>query len=231
MAAIMFTDLVSYSASMGKNETLTLDLLEEHRRILRDFFPHYEGKEVETAGDLFFVIFDGTLQSARCAYEIQKTLYERNASLPPEKQIKLRIGLHVGDVVHLGKNVHGDKVNIAARIQPLAEPEGICMSEDMKRQIEGQFEGQVVKLGQAELGNIQVPVEVWRVVMPWEEPPSEVSEQVKFKLRQKKGQQAVLVAKTVLIFTLFLLAGLYIWQWEKNQRRREWKIWKRIIYI
>lgn len=227
----MFTDLVSYSASMGKNETLTLDLLEEHRRILRDFFPHYEGKEVETAGDLFFVIFDGTLQSARCAYEIQKTLYERNASLPPEKQIKLRIGLHVGDVVHLGKNVHGDKVNIAARIQPLAEPEGICMSEDMKRQIEGQFEGQVVKLGQAELGNIQVPVEVWRVVMPWEEPPSEVSEQVKFKLRQKKGQQAVLVAKTVLIFTLFLLAGLYIWQWEKNQRRREWKIWKRIIYI
>jgi TolB-like protein/Flp pilus assembly protein TadD len=216
----MFTDIVSYSGMMQKNEALTLELLEEHRLILRPIFLKYGGREIETIGDAFFVEFDSAVQAANCALEIQKTLRARNAGVLLEKQIRLRIGLHVGDVVHVGSHVHGDKVNIAARIQPLVEPEGICISEDMARQIQNQIELPVVKLGKGELKNIQVPMDVYRVVMPWEKPSSEFSERLRFKLRQKRGQQAVLVVKALCIFTLFILEGLYIWQ-QMGEKRRD----------
>src|SRR5262245_56646919 len=125
LAASMFTDIVGYSALTQQNEARTLALLQEHRRLLRPVFPRYGGREVETAGDSFFVEFASTLAAAHCAAAMQKTLFECNANEPPERQIWIRIGLHVGDVVQMGQNVHGDEVNIAARIVPLAAPGGI----------------------------------------------------------------------------------------------------------
>jgi adenylate cyclase len=183
LAAIMFTDIVGYSALMQKNEALTLELLAEHRNLLRPLFPRYGGREVETAGDAFFVEFASALQAARCALEIQHTLHDRNAAVPPERQMRLRIGLHVGDVVYLGKNVHGDKVNIAARLLPLAAPEGICLSEDMARQIQQQIDAPIVKLGRAELKNIALPMAIYRVVMPWEKRHLPWTERLKFQFR------------------------------------------------
>lgn len=115
LAAIMFTDMVGYSAMTQRNEHLALELLEEHRQILRSFFPKHAGYEVETAGDAFFVEFISALEAVQCAIEIQKALYDRNKSVSSDKQIRIRIGVHLGDVVHSGKNVLGDGVNIAAR--------------------------------------------------------------------------------------------------------------------
>jgi TolB-like protein/class 3 adenylate cyclase len=218
LAAIMFTDIVGYSALMQKNEAHTLELLEEHRKLLRPIFSKYGGREVETIGDAFFVEFASAVQAFQCAYEIQKTLFERNTSIPQERQIWIRIGLHVGDVVHLGAYVHGDKVNITARIQPLAEPGGICLSEDMARQIQNQIEVPIVKLGRGELKNIQVPVNIYKVVMPWEKKRLPWSERLKFKLRQKKAQQIALVVKTLLISAILILAGLSIWQWMEGKK-------------
>jgi class 3 adenylate cyclase len=218
LAAIVFTDIYSYSASMGKNEALTLDLLEEHRQLLRSIFRKYQGKEVETTGDSFFVIFVSTLQAVHCAMEIQTKLPERNLKEPPERQILIRIGLHVGDVVHMGKNVHGDKVNITARIQSVANPGGICLSEDMEQQIRGQIGARTEELGKSELKNIEIPMEVWRVVMPWEESRFSWSERVKFRLKQKRAQQMILVTKTLLISTILILAGLCIWQWIEKKK-------------
>ena len=143
----MFTDMVGYSAMIQKNEELALELLEEHRRILRPIFKKHDGSEVETAGDAFFVEFNSALDATNCAIDMQKVLYERNQKEEADKQILIRIGLHVGDVVHLGKHVHGDGVNIAARMEPMANPGGICLSEDVYRQIHNKIELPLRKLG------------------------------------------------------------------------------------
>ena len=88
----------------------------------------------------FFVEFNSALEAVNCAVEIQKMLRQRNSKVDQEKQIILRIGLHVGDVIHIGKHVHGDGVNIAARLEPLSPPGGICLSEDVVRQIKNKIE-------------------------------------------------------------------------------------------
>lgn len=167
LVAIMFTDMVGYSAITQKNENLALELLEEHRQILRSFFSEHGGHEVETAGDAFFVEFTSALEAVQCAIEIQKALFERNKSIPSEKQIRIRIGVHLGDVVHSGKNVLGDGVNIAARIEPLAHSCGICVSQDVARQIQNKIDLPIKKIDKAKLKNIQLPVDVYAVVLPW----------------------------------------------------------------
>ncbi len=167
LVAIMFTDMVGYSAITQKNENLALELLEEHRQILRSFFSEHGGHEVETAGDAFFVEFTSALEAVQCAIEIQRALFERNKSVPSEKQIMIRIGVHLGDVVHSGKNVLGDGVNIAARIEPLAHSCGICVSQDVARQIQNKIDLPIKKIDKAKLKNIQLPVDVYAVVLPW----------------------------------------------------------------
>ena len=121
----MFTDMVGYTAHTQRNEKLALELLEEHRDVLRELFPRFHGREIETAGDAFLVEFARALEAARCAIEIQRALATRNIAVPPERQIQIRIGIHVGDVVHKDGKLMGDGVNIAARLEPLAEPGGI----------------------------------------------------------------------------------------------------------
>src|SRR6266403_5860517 len=109
----MFTDMVGYTALSQRNEPLALELLEEHRRILRSIFPRFNGTEIKTIGDAFLVEFQSALEAAQCALEIQRTLAKRNADAPAERQIQVRIGVHIGDVVHRGGDVYGDGVNIA----------------------------------------------------------------------------------------------------------------------
>ncbi|MBI4547942.1 MAG: tetratricopeptide repeat protein [Ignavibacteriae bacterium] len=167
LAAIMFTDMVGYSALTQKNEKLALELLDEHRKLLRPILSKHGGREIETAGDSFFVEFGSALEATQCAIEIQKTLFKRNKSSPPERAITIRIGLHLGDVVYMDKHVHGDGVNIAARIEPLAEPGGISISEDMARQVQNKIELPVIRLGNSELKNIQLQMDIYQIVMPW----------------------------------------------------------------
>ena len=163
----MFTDMVGYSALTQKNEDLALELLEEHRRILRPFFGKHEGHEIETAGDAFFIEFNSAVEAAICAVEIQEALYARNVTEPPERHIHIRIGLHIGDVVYLDQHVHGDGVNIAARMEPLAQPGGICISEDVARQVKNKISYPVRKLGAEKLKNISMPMDVYCIQLPW----------------------------------------------------------------
>src|SRR6266705_1762576 len=165
LAAIMFTDMVGYSALSQRNEALALELLEEHRGVLRGLFPKHQGTEIKTTGDGFLVEFASALAAVRCAVEIQRALAERNQAQPAERQVRIRIGIHLGDVVRSAGDVHGDGVNIAARIEPLAEPGGICISNSVYDQIENKVEHALVRLSRPELKNIQASVQVYKLVL------------------------------------------------------------------
>ena len=206
LAAIMFTDMVGYSALAQKDEALALSLLHEHREILRPLFRQHNGTEIKTIGDAFLVEFNSALDAVQCAAEMQKTLMEHNASSRETIKIHIRIGLHVGDVVYRENDVFGDGVNIASRIEPLAEPGGICLSQQVYDQVHNKFPATFVKLGAADLKNIQAPVNVYRLVLPWQKGRSSVFEQLAFRLRQKKKTRAAVAATLV---ALVLGAGIW----------------------
>jgi TolB-like protein/class 3 adenylate cyclase/Tfp pilus assembly protein PilF len=170
LAAIMFTDMVGYSALSQRDGKLALELLEEHQRLLREIFPRFHGTEIKTIGDAFLVEFNSALAAAQCAIEIQRALAHRNADAPTQRQIQVRIGVHIGDVEHRGGDVYGDGVNIASRIEPLAGAGGICVSMDVERQIRNAVETRFEKLAPTELKNISVPMDLFRIVLPWEIP-------------------------------------------------------------
>src|SRR3954452_10939815 len=169
LAAIMFTDMVGYSALAQRDDKLALELLEEHRKLLREIFPRFRGSEIKTIGDAFLVEFNSALEAAQCAIEIQRALAKRNADAPAGRQIQLKIGIHIGDVIHREGDVYGDGVNIASRIEPLAGAGGICVSMDVERQIRNAVETRFEKLAPTELKNISVAMELFRIVLPWEQ--------------------------------------------------------------
>jgi len=165
----MFTDMVGYSALSQRDDKLALELLEEHRQLLREIFPRFNGTEIKTIGDAFLIEFQSALEAAQCAIEIQRTLAKRNHDVTAERRIELKIGIHIGDVVHRGGDVYGDGVNIASRIEQLAGAGGICVSMDVERQIRNALETRFEKLAPTELKNISVPMDLFRIVLPWEQ--------------------------------------------------------------
>src|SRR5438552_10611346 len=201
LAAIMFTDMVGYSALAQRDDKLALELLEEHRRLLREIFPRFHGTEIKTIGDAFLVEFGSALEAAQCAIEIQRTLAKRNHDVTSDRRIEVKIGIHIGDVVHREGDVYGDGVNIASRIEQLAGAGGICVSMDVERQIRNALEARFEKFGSAELKNIKLPMELFRIVLPWETgTKAEVGASRNFS---KKSSFPVTAAAVVLVSLLF----------------------------
>jgi adenylate cyclase len=208
LAAIMFTDMVGYSALAQRDDKLALELLEEHRQLLREIFPRFHGVEIKTIGDAFLVEFGSALEAAQCAIEIQRILAKRNHDVTAERRIELKIGIHIGDVVHRSGDVYGDGVNIASRIEPLAGAGGICVSMDVERQIRNALEARLEKLAQTELKNISVSMDLFRIVLPWER-RADVSGQ-KSEIRKSSGvpkRNAALVGAVLLL----LIIGIGWW--------------------
>ncbi|PWB73746.1 MAG: hypothetical protein C3F07_09250 [Anaerolineales bacterium] len=163
LAAIMFTDMVGYSALTQRNESLAIRLLEEHRQVVRQFLAKHNGREIDTTGDGFLVEFASALDAVRCAMGIQSTFEEMNAQRPEEENIWIRIGIHLGDVIHTGRQVAGDAVNVAARIEPLAPAGGICITAQVYASVLNKVEDLFESMGMPELKNIATPIEVYRV--------------------------------------------------------------------
>ncbi len=172
LAAIMFTDMVGYTALGQKNESLSLALVEEQRKLIRPILGRHSGREVKTMGDAFLVEFPSALDAVRCAYDIQRATREFNISLPEERRIHLRVGVHLGDVVESDGDISGDTVNVASRIEPLAEDGGVCLTRQVYDHVQNKFELQLTSLGSRQLKNVGVPVEVYKMVMPWGETPA-----------------------------------------------------------
>lgn len=170
LAAMMQTDIVGYTSMMQRDETIALTLLSEHNALLRALFPRYRGTEIKALGDGFLVEFSSALDAAQCAVEIQTRLQERNDADPDLTPIRIRIGLHVGDVIHRGEDIFGDGVNITSRIEPLAEAGGIALSQQVYSQVWNKIGLPMVGLGPQHLKNIHVPIEVYHLALAG--PPS-----------------------------------------------------------
>src|SRR3989442_1090071 len=164
----MFTDMVDYTTMSEKNEALALTMLEEHRTLLRPVFARHGGHEVKTIGDGFLVEFPSALEAVRGALEIQQLMYKRNQSVPSERKILLRVAVHLGDVEHRDGDVYGDAVNIASRIQRLADPGGICITQQVFDHVRNAEEFRAEPLGQSQLKNVQMPTVIYRVLPPAE---------------------------------------------------------------
>ncbi len=166
LAVIMFTDTVGYSASSQTDESGTLRRLREQEELVRPLVKEYQGREIKSTGDGFLVEFDSALKAAQCAVEIQRRMHERNSqqSVTP---IQLRIGIHLGDVEEHGDDIFGDAVNIAARVEPMADPGGVCVSGPVFDQVHHKIPNALEKLPPANLKNLRFPVDIYRVALPW----------------------------------------------------------------
>ena len=168
LAAIMFTDMVGYTALGQKNETLSLALVEEQRKVIRPILARHSGREVKTIGDAFLVEFPNAVEAIRCAYDIQRAVRDFNLSLESDKRIHLRIGVHVGEVVESQGDISGDTVNVASRIEPLSEDGGVCVTRTVYDFVKGKVDIPLTSLGPKSLKNVTEPMEIFKMVMPWE---------------------------------------------------------------
>ena len=167
LAAILAADVVGYSRLAGADEDRTLARLRALRSDLIDpTIAVHNGRLVKRTGDGSLIEFRSVVDAVRCAIEVQNGMVERNAGLPPERRIEFRVGIHLGDVVEESDgDLMGDGVNIAARLEGIAEPSGICLSNAAFEQVRDKLKEEFVDLGEQSLKNIARPVRVYRVTL------------------------------------------------------------------
>jgi adenylate cyclase len=168
LAAVVFTDIVGYTALSQRDESLALALLERHNSLIRSVVKAHRGREIKTIGDAFLIEFESTLDAVLCAVEIQRTFWQRNETAPEGEKLFLRIGIHAGDVVVQNQDIFGDAVNIASRIEHEADPGGICVSEQVYSQVRNKLKYPVVKLSQQKLKNVDERADLYLVELPWQ---------------------------------------------------------------
>jgi len=163
LAAILAADIAGYSALMGADEARTVRDLKGHQAVLLPIVAEFGGRVIDTAGDGILAEFPSVVNALRCALSIQSKMAERNAAIEPERRMRFRVGINIGDVISDESRIYGDGVNIAARLEGIAEPGGICVSDDAYRQVQGKVSAQFVDSGAHQLKNIARPVRVYRV--------------------------------------------------------------------
>ena len=164
LAAIMFADIVGYSLISARNERKALEQVAELRSLFQGVLPRFDGRVVKTMGDGFLVEFASAVKAVDCATEAQRELARVNVDRAAEDVLRVRIGIHVGDVIHSEGDVLGDAVNIASRVQALADPGGILVTRQVFDQVKGKVESGMSTVGLRELKNIPGQVELFRVL-------------------------------------------------------------------
>jgi adenylate cyclase len=164
LAAILAGDVAGYSVLMGVDEEGTLSRLNAHRReFLEPTIVGHRGRIVKRTGDGVLIEFGSAVDAVRCAMDVQSGMIDRNKPVPRDKRIELRIGTHVGDIIIEEDDIFGDGVNIAARLEGIAQPGGICLSDDTFRQVRGRIDANFVDMGEQQLKNIAQMVRVYRI--------------------------------------------------------------------
>ena len=209
LAAIVSTDVAGYSRLMGQDDSDTLARLKAHRRELIDpKIAEYGGRIVKTTGDGLLLEFPSVVDAVRCAVDIQRGMAERNAGVPPGQRIDFRIGINVGDIIIDGDDIYGDGVNVAARVQTLAEPGGICASKVVRDQVLDKLSFTFEDLGPQQVKNIARPVEVYRVDLGSGASPTNARGRWRWQqLTRSLGRRWLAAGAVVAV----AIAGLVVW--------------------
>jgi class 3 adenylate cyclase len=164
LAAILAADVAGYSRLMGADEEGTLARLKALRRELADpKIKEHRGRIVKTTGDGLLLEFASVVDAVRCAVEVQREMAERNAGVPPDRRIDFRMGINLGDIIKDGRDIHGDGVNVAARLEALAAPGGICVSRVVRDQVRDKLDFAFEDAGEQRVKNIARPLRVYHV--------------------------------------------------------------------
>jgi len=174
LAAILAADVAGYSRLMGVDEEGTLARLKALRRELADpKIKEHRGRIVKTTGDGLLIEFASVVDAVRCAVEVQREMAERNADVPPDRRIEFRMGINLGDIMKDGRDIYGDGVNVAARLEALAESGGICVSRVVRDQVRDKLAFSFEDMGEQQVKNIARPIRVHRVLLGERPDPSE----------------------------------------------------------
>src|SRR2546427_4392538 len=165
LTAILSADVKGYSRLMGADEEATVRTLTAYREVMTTLIAQHRGRVVDSPGDNLLAEFASAVDAVRCAVEVQHELRVRNAELPDHRKMEFRIGINVGDVIIEGERLYGDGVNIAARLEGLAEPGGICISRTVYDPIKNKLALEYEYLRDQEVKNIAEPVRVWRAAL------------------------------------------------------------------
>ncbi|HXR24273.1 MAG TPA: adenylate/guanylate cyclase domain-containing protein, partial [Candidatus Binataceae bacterium] len=184
LTAILCADVHGYSRLMGDDEEATLHTLTSHRKLIDSSIEQHHGRFVNSAGDSVLAEFASVVEAVSCAVEIQTLLKAENASLPPERRMEFRIGVNLGDVMVEGEQIYGDGVNVAARLESLAEPGGICISGTVHDQVRDKLALGYADLGEQAVKNIARPVRVWRVLLDGTAPTRPASRRLPLRFRR-----------------------------------------------
>ncbi len=201
LAAILSADVKGYSRLMGEDEEATLRTLNAYKEVMAGLIQQHRGRVVGTAGDSVLAEFGSVVDAVQCAVEIQQVLRAKNAVVPENRRMEFRIGINLGDVIEEGEQIYGDGVNIASRLEGLAEAGGICISESAYQQIENKLPLRYDYLGEHEVKNIAKPVRVYRARIEPETVASKLGE-------EKKPAQKRLPKAALAIMAVVLIAGL-----------------------
>ncbi len=200
LTAILSADVKGYSRLMGEDEEWTVHTLNTYKDMMRGLIQQHRGRVVDAPGDNVLAEFASVVDAVQCSVEIQQVLRAKNAMLPENRRMEFRIGINLGDVIEEGEQIYGDGVNIAARLEGLAEAGGICISESAYQQIENKLPLRYDYLGEHEVKNIAKPVRVYRARIEPEVVPS--------KLGEEKKPVGKRLSKTVLgIIAVVVIAG------------------------
>jgi len=201
LAAILSADVKGYSRLMGEDEESTLRTLNAYKEVMRSLIQQHRGRVVGTAGDSVLAEFGSVVDAVQCAVEIQQVLRAKNAVVPENRRMEFRIGINLGDVIEEGDSIYGDGVNIAARLEGLAEAGGICISESAYQQIENKLPLRYDYLGEHQVKNIVKPVRVYKAQIEWEAVSSKLG-------KEEKPPQKRLLKAALAIIAVVVIAGL-----------------------
>src|SRR6516162_2387067 len=166
LAAILAADVAGYSRLMGADEEGTLARLKTLRLELADpKIKEHRGRIVKTTGDGLLIEFASVVDAVRCAVEVQREMAERNAEVSPDRRIEFRMGINIGDIIREGRDIFGDGVNVAARLEGLAQPGGICVSRAVRDQVRDKLDFSFEDMGDREVKNIARPIRVHRILL------------------------------------------------------------------
>ena len=213
LAAILAADAAGYARLMGDDEQATVRTLTEYRQVFSEHIAHHKGRVVDTAGDSVLAIFDSPVEAVECSVEIQRELAKRNHQLADHRRMQFRMGLTLGDVIARDDGtIYGDGVNIAARLQTMAEPGGICISASVHEQVEGRLPVEYISAGEQLVKNIAKPVKVYKLI----DPAGLAAHRPALKAAQPVSGRT-LGAAVLLVLIVAVAAGA--WWWHERTAR------------